>query len=72
MRMNRENTQSPLYKVKKHCANHNTGYKCSGVMINGKLQQFINSDLSGKECLIKQGKSCDYLTNIVEPSLKEK
>jgi len=72
MRMNREDTKSPLYKVKKHCANHNTGYKCSGIMINSKLQQFINSDLCGKECLIKQGKSCDYFTNIVEPAIKEK
>lgn len=69
MRMNRENIQSPLYKVKKHCANYNTGYKCSGVMINKDLKQCIDSKLCGKVCLIKKGEKCEYFTKVVEPSI---
>lgn len=71
MRMNREDLQNPLIKVKKNCANHNTGNKCSGIMINRQLQQWINSEMCEKICLIKEGKSCDYFTDIVEPSIKE-
>tara|TARA_R100000781_G_scaffold113318_1_gene81562 strand:+ start:533 stop:751 length:219 start_codon:yes stop_codon:yes gene_type:complete len=72
MRMNREDLQNPKIKVRKHCANYDTGYNCSGIMINRKLQQWVDLDLCNKECLINQGKSCDYFTNIVEPALKEK
>lgn len=67
--MNREDLQNPLTKVKKNCANHNTGHKCSGVMINSDLQQWVNSEMCEKVCLIKKGESCDYFTKIVEPSI---
>ncbi len=70
MRMNRENIQSPLYKVKKHCANYNTGYKCSGIMIDKNLNQCVDDTLSGKTCLIKKGEQCSYFKNIVEPSIQ--
>jgi len=54
-------------KVKKHCANYYTGFKCIGVIIGGKLQQKIDSDLEGKPCLIANGKKCDYYNKCVKP-----
>ena len=38
-------------KVRKHCANYDVGYKCIGVIIGGKLQQKVDSELEGKPCL---------------------
>ena len=68
LRMNREkNTITTA--VKKNCANYNTGFKCSGVMIDSKLNQWLDTDLSGKECLIKRGEKCQYFSNVVEPSM---
>jgi hypothetical protein len=71
MRMNRENPKSPNIRVKKHCANYNTGHICSGAMINPDLKQWINSDMCGKKCLITDNKECDYFNYIVAPSIKE-
>ena len=71
MRMNRENPKNPNIRVKNHCANYNTGYTCSGIMINSDLKQWIDSGLCGKKCLISDNKECDYFNNIVAPSIKE-
>tara|TARA_R100000742_G_C4243106_1_gene62435 strand:+ start:555 stop:764 length:210 start_codon:yes stop_codon:yes gene_type:complete len=69
--MNREDNSNPTTQVRKGCANYNTNYKCSGVMINKDLRQCIDAKLCGKVCLIKEGEDCDYFTNIVKPSIKE-
>jgi|TARA_R100000458_G_C8213909_1_gene200491 hypothetical protein len=71
MRMNRENPKSPTVRVKKHCANHNTGHTCSGAMISPDLRQWINADMCGKKCLVIDNKECDYFNKIVAPSIKE-
>ena len=42
------------------CANYETGYICSGVMIGKHLEQWIDSKLSNKVCRLKEGKSCEY------------
>ena len=60
MRMNRENPNNPNIMVKNHCANYNTGYTCSGIMIDRQLNQRIDSELCGKKCLISDNKECDY------------
>ena len=70
LRMNRETNQSPISKVKNDCANYNTSYKCSGVMINKDLKQCIDSKLCGKVCLIKKDEKCEYFTKVVEPSIR--
>ena len=49
--MNRENANNPNIKVKNHCANYNTGYTCSGIMIDSKLRQWVDVDLCGKKML---------------------
>ena len=67
LRMNREKS-TPTTQVKQECANYNPGYKCSGVLIDGKLNQWIDTDLCGKTCLIKQGKKCEYFENVVLPN----
>ena len=61
MRMNRENASNP----------NNTGYTCSGIMIDSKLRQWINIDLCGKKCLISENKECDYFNYIVAPAIKD-
>jgi len=66
LRLNREKT-NPKTKVKKNCANYNTGYKCSGVMINRKLNQRIDSSYIKKICKIKRGKECEYYNKLVKP-----
>ena len=71
MRMNRENASNPNIKVKNHCANYNTGYTCSGIVIDSKLRQWVDVDLCGKKCLISSGKECDYFDYIVAPVIKE-
>ena len=38
-------------------------------MIDSKLNQWLDTDLSGKECLIKRGEKCKYFSNVVEPSM---
>jgi hypothetical protein len=66
LRMNREK-KTPANVVKKNCANYNTGFNCSGVMIGNYLQQWIDKEYYNKSCKIKEGKSCNYYNNIVEP-----
>lgn len=68
--MNRKETISSSANVKYHCANYNTGYICSGILIDERLNQWIDDEKVNKKCLIKCGKKCDYYTNIVEPILK--
>ena len=71
MRMNRENPKNPNIMVKNNCANYNTGYTCSGIMIDRQLNQRIDSKLCGKKCLISDNKECDYFDYIVKPAIKE-
>lgn len=66
LRLNREKN-SLATKVKKNCANYNTGYKCSGVMINKNLNQRIDSSYIKKTCKIKRGKECEYYNKLVRP-----
>jgi len=66
LRLNREKN-NPKTKVKQNCANYNTGYKCSGVMINRKLNQRIDSSYIKKTCKIKRGKECEYYNKLVKP-----
>tara|TARA_R110000824_G_scaffold232759_2_gene420898 strand:- start:345 stop:563 length:219 start_codon:yes stop_codon:yes gene_type:complete len=66
LRLNRED-KSEQTKVKKHCANYNTGFTCSGVIIGSKLQQKVDSDLENKPCLISKGNKCDYYNLCVKP-----
>jgi hypothetical protein len=71
MRMNRENPKNPNIRVKKHCANYNTGHICSGIIIDSKLRQWVDVDLCGKKCLITDNKECNYFNKIVAPAIKE-
>ena len=71
LRMNREVPNTRRTLVKNHCANYNTGYTCSGIMIDSKLRQWVDVDLCGKKCLISSGKECDYFDYIVAPAIKE-
>jgi len=54
-------------KVRKHCANYDTGFNCIGVIIGGKLQQRVDSELEGKPCLVADGKECNYYNRCVKP-----
>ena len=65
LRMNRAK-QGKSNDVKNECANYNTGYICSGVIINSRLHQFIDAKLENKKCLIKEGKECLYFENFVK------
>ena len=62
--------QSDVRHVQKHCANYNTGYICSGAMINSHLGQWIDEELYNKPCLIREGKECEYFNQLVKPILK--
>ena len=54
-------------KVRTHCANYDIGFKCLGVIIGGKLQQKVDSELEGKPCLVADGKECNYYNRCVKP-----
>ncbi len=66
LRMNREE-KTLANAVKKECANYNTGFKCSGVMIGGKLQQWVDKAFADKPCVVAKGKECDYYNRCVKP-----
>ena len=66
IRLNRE-IKSMKTQVKNHCANYNTGYTCTGVMIGSKLQQWINKALENKGCVVIEGKECEYYNQCVKP-----
>ena len=51
--------------VKNYCANYDAGYKCSGVMIDKDLKQYIDEDYYNKPCKIADGEECQYYDNIV-------
>tara|TARA_R110000744_G_scaffold110434_1_gene208327 strand:- start:12931 stop:13116 length:186 start_codon:yes stop_codon:yes gene_type:complete len=53
----------------KHCANYNTGYICSGIIISKKLNLRIDIDLENKPCLVREGEECEYFNEIVKPAL---
>ena len=53
--------------AQKECSNYETGYICSGVMIGKHLEQWIDSELCGKMCRLKEGKDCEYFDKIVKP-----
>lgn len=55
--------------AQKECSNYDTGYICSGVMIGKHLEQWIDSELCGKICRLKEGKDCEYFDKIVKPIL---
>lgn len=55
--------------AQKECSNYDTGYICSGVMIGNHLEQWIDSELCGKICKLKEGKDCEYFDTIVKPIL---
>lgn len=67
-RMNREKN-NPRTDVKKYCANYNTGYVCSGVVICRDLSQYIDSELEGKICPVEKGDECLYFLEIVKPNV---
>ena len=64
LRMNREKNDTKTL-VKNNCANYNTNFICSGVMINKHLYQYIDSEYEGKICRIKEGKDCIYYDDCV-------
>jgi hypothetical protein len=53
--------------VLKHCANYNAGYICSGIIIGKHLNQWVDTDMCDKTCLIKNGEECEYFNNFVKP-----
>jgi len=55
--------------AQKKCANYCTGYICSGIMIGKRLEQWVDQDLAGKVCKLKEGKNCEYFDKIVKPIL---
>ena len=63
MRMNREKNTLKT-SVKNHCANYDTGYKCSGIMIDKNLNQVVDSEYYNKPCKIANGEKCKYYDNI--------
>ena len=70
MRMNREILNTTKYRVSSNCANYNSNETCDGVMIGGKLQQWIDSEKQGKKCLVLNGKQCDYFNRCIKPLAK--
>ena len=64
LRMNREKNTIKT-SVKNYCANYETGYKCSGIMIDEELNQFVDSNFCNKTCKIADGDDCKYYDNIV-------
>ena len=66
LRLNR-GKNSLSTKVKQNCANYNTGYECSGVMINKYLNQKIDSGYTKKTCKVKRGLECEYYNKLVKP-----
>lgn len=67
LRMNRQNTGSTKYIVKSNCANCDTGFKCLGVMISNTLQMKVDSKKVNKQCLVINGKDCDYYNKFILP-----
>ena len=66
LRMNREkNTVQNI--VRKKCANYNTGFNCSGVMIGRYLQQWIDREYYNKTCKLTQGQDCQYYNQCIKP-----
>jgi len=54
-----------------NCANWNTG-KCIGCVFstkNNSLSYYIDSKLSGNECIVEEG--CDYFESIVIPGIAD-
>ena len=70
LRMNRQVPNTPRTLVKNHCANYDTGYICSGVMIHSDLRMSIDLKKQAKPCLVVNNKECDYYNNCVKPSIK--
>ena len=66
LRMNREKNSSQT-AVKKLCANYNSGYICSGIIIDSKLKQRVDGNLANKVCQIKRGRDCKYYDKCVKP-----
>ena len=64
LRMNREKNTLKT-SVKKHCSNYNTGYICSGIMIDKELNQFIDPKHHNKPCTVANGKECKYYEKVV-------
>jgi len=52
----------------KECANYKNG-NCLGIMIE-KNTTWIDPELAGKQCLIKQNKECAYFNTYVLPIIK--
>jgi len=70
LRMNRQNPSKPKNQVKHHCANYNTGFICSGAMINRQGKMWLDKDKANKPCLVAKGKECDYFETIVKRCIK--
>ncbi len=54
-----------------NCANWNTG-RCIGCIFlksKNNLGYFIDSKLSGKECIVEEG--CDYFESVVIPGITD-
>jgi len=49
----------------KHCANYNCG-KCLGVIIGRGLSQWIDLDLSEKDCILETWQPCYYFDDTVK------
>ena len=71
LRMNREKNDIQTF-VKKNCANYNTDFICSGIMIDKQLNQIIDSEYTGKVCRIKEGKECAYYNYCVKGEINDK
>ena len=66
LRMNREKNNIETF-IKKECANYNVGFKCSGVMIGEKLNQWINEEYAYKKYAVLDGKKCEYFELCLKP-----
>ena len=64
--MNREKNNIGTF-IKKECANYNTGYKCDGVMMDARLNQWVDSEYAHKKCRVVEGKSCLYYDLCLKP-----
>ena len=61
----KKKSKSELQIVRDDCANYQANYICLGVMLEG-ADMWIDEEMHGKECLIKQGKECLYFDLIVK------
>ncbi len=67
-----ENMTKILNIARQHCANWNAG-NCIGCVFNrrhNKLFVSLDSDLSGKPCVVEKG--CDYFEYVVIPGIADK